>query len=283
VKVPPSRTRPDVLNIGMASLLKPGRIIHRPHGRKGNVRRLVLPGRGGSARDGERRRQGHPQSFVISDQLVIPPGCREVRHKLFETREEAEAALADRQKEVRDGKIFGVVAKPFGQVAADYPGLQASQAQADGRQGRGDPDQEARALLRRRDPRLRDYGPAHCRLRAEPGHRVHRQLKRPIAPATINRHLGVLRCLLRLAKKWGFCRDVPHIEMGREPDGRLRYLAGVTRPRGCRRPAGCPRTRTCTPSSPSRFTPACGRGRSSAWRGSVSTSPAACHWYRRGP
>src|SRR5258705_10735815 len=40
--------------------------------------------------------------------------------KLFETREEADAALADRQKEVRDGKIYGVVAKAFGQVAGDY-------------------------------------------------------------------------------------------------------------------------------------------------------------------
>lgn len=53
---------------------------------------------------------------------------------------------------------------------------------------------------------------------------IHPQLKRPITAATINRHLSVLRCLLRLAKKWGYVREVPTFEMGKEPEGRLRYL-----------------------------------------------------------
>ena len=53
---------------------------------------------------------------------------------------------------------------------------------------------------------------------------IHPRLGRPITASTINRHLAVLRCLLKLAKKWGHVRDVPTFEMGRQPQGRLRYL-----------------------------------------------------------
>jgi integrase len=144
--------------------------------------------------------------------------------------------MADRQKEVRDGKIFGVVAKPFGQVAADYLGCKRAKRKRT-------VDKDAEILTKRLVPFFGAETPA-CEITAQriadyERHRateVHRQLKRPIAPATINRHLGVLQCLLRLAKKWGFCRDVLHIEIGREPDGRLRYLG---RDEAARLPAAC--------------------------------------------
>jgi integrase len=45
-----------------------------------------------------------------------------------------------------------------------------------------------------------------------------------MSPSTINRDLAILRCLLRLAKRWGYVREVPRFELAKEPQGRLRYL-----------------------------------------------------------
>jgi integrase len=42
--------------------------------------------------------------------------------------------------------------------------------------------------------------------------------------ATVNRLFALLRRLLRLCKKWGHLRDVPHFEMAKEPPGRIRFL-----------------------------------------------------------
>ena len=33
--------------------------------------------------------------------------------------------------------------------------------------------------------------------------------------------------MLRLAKRWGYLRDVPEIEMAKEPEGRVRYLTAA--------------------------------------------------------
>src|SRR3989441_312785 len=76
-----------------------------------------------------------------------------------------------------------------------------------------------------------------------------KRLGRPVAPASVNRDLSVLRGLLRLAKRWrhldlgdlsevapslGLLRlakrwryltEVPEVEMAREPEGRLRFLS----------------------------------------------------------
>jgi integrase len=47
----------------------------------------------------------------------------------------------------------------------------------------------------------------------------------PIAPATLNRELAALRCLLRMAcNEWEVIPKVPHIRLEREAQGRLRYL-----------------------------------------------------------
>jgi integrase len=47
----------------------------------------------------------------------------------------------------------------------------------------------------------------------------------PIAPATLNRELAALRCLLRMAcNEWEIIAKVPHIRLEREAQGRLRYL-----------------------------------------------------------
>ena len=46
-----------------------------------------------------------------------------------------------------------------------------------------------------------------------------------VTPSTINRELAILRHLLRLAEEWGYIAKVPKIRLGREPEGRLRFLA----------------------------------------------------------
>ena len=49
---------------------------------------------------------------------------------------------------------------------------------------------------------------------------------KPIAPATLNRSLAALRCLLRLAaEEWGVLDKAPTIRLLREPKGRLCFLS----------------------------------------------------------
>jgi hypothetical protein len=51
------------------------------------------------------------------------------------------------------------------------------------------------------------------------------KLGRLVTPSTVNRELAILRHLLRLAEEWGYIAKVPKIRLGREPEGRLRFLA----------------------------------------------------------
>lgn len=144
--------------------------------------------------------------------------------KRFETKAEAEAALQGRQKELREGRITGVVPKTFGAVAEQYIAYKRGK----GKRSIGD---DIEILDKRllpffgRETKVSDISTtriaAYEALRAS---EMHPQLKRPVTPSTINRHLSILRSLLKLAKKWGYVRDVPEFEMGREPQGRLRYL-----------------------------------------------------------
>ena len=45
-----------------------------------------------------------------------------------------------------------------------------------------------------------------------------------LAAATLNRELALLRHLLRLVEEWGYIEKVPKIRLGKEPEGRLRFL-----------------------------------------------------------
>jgi integrase len=45
-----------------------------------------------------------------------------------------------------------------------------------------------------------------------------------VSAFTVCNELGVLRHMLRLAKRWGYIDQVPEIEMPKKPAGRLRYL-----------------------------------------------------------
>lgn len=50
------------------------------------------------------------------------------------------------------------------------------------------------------------------------------RLKRPVTPATVNRELALVRHLLRLAEEWGYIAKAPRVRLGKEPEGRLRFL-----------------------------------------------------------
>ena len=144
--------------------------------------------------------------------------------RMFETREECEAALQDRQKEIREGRIYGVVTRKFGQVVEEYLAYKRAK-------GKRSVEEDDEILNRKlvpffgadtkmvdiKDSRIADYERAKAV-------EINPRTERTLTTSTVNRHLSVLRCLLRLAKKWGYIREVPQIEMGKEPEGRLRYL-----------------------------------------------------------
>jgi integrase len=46
----------------------------------------------------------------------------------------------------------------------------------------------------------------------------------PLAAATLNREVALVRHMLRLAEEWGYLQKVPRIRLGKEPEGRLRFL-----------------------------------------------------------
>jgi integrase len=50
------------------------------------------------------------------------------------------------------------------------------------------------------------------------------RLGRPITAASINREKATLRHMLRLAEEWGYIDRAPRIRMGKESQGRLRFL-----------------------------------------------------------
>lgn len=156
-------------------------------------------------------------------EYTIQVGGRQER-KRFESRAEAEAALQDRQRELREGRITGIISKSFGDVAEQYVSYKRGK-------GKRSVAEDIEILDTRllpffgRETKVADITAARiAEYEARRASEICPRLKRPITPSTINRHLAVLRCLLKLAKKWGHVRDVPVFEMGREPQGRLRYL-----------------------------------------------------------
>jgi len=46
----------------------------------------------------------------------------------------------------------------------------------------------------------------------------------PLTPASINRPLALLRCLLRLAHEWGVLKTIPSVKLETEPEGRIAWL-----------------------------------------------------------
>lgn len=142
--------------------------------------------------------------------------------RVFATKEEAEAALQDRQREIREGRIQGVTPKPLEEAVEEYLSYKAGKGKRTVAKDR----ERLTAMLAffGRETKTTDLTAARIaqyeRARATaPGH-----LGRPVKPATINRALSILRCAMRLWRAWGYVREVPRFELAREERGRLRYL-----------------------------------------------------------
>ena len=148
---------------------------------------------------------------------------RQVR-KRFETYEEADAWSDERKAEIREGRVGTVTDKPLGVVVDRYLEFKAVKGKRSLRRGE--------EILRKRivpffgastslakitAQRIAEYERAQAAA-------VFKQLKRPVSPSTINRHLAILRHLLTLAHEWGYVRVVPRIRLSREPEGRKRFL-----------------------------------------------------------
>ena len=100
--------------------------------------------------------------------------------------------------------------------------------------------------------------------------------ERPITPATLNRELAALRHLFRLAvDEWDVLDQAPRIRLEREPEGRIAWLETDEQAALSRRVRASPQNPHLAASCSWPSKPACGRPRSSARRGSASTSPAA--------
>ena len=150
---------------------------------------------------------------------------RKQQRKMFGTRDEAEAWIEERQREKRDRLVFGsVTPKTLTAVAAEYLAYKASKGKRT--------VEEQRALLEHQ--LIPFFGPDMlvseitadriAKYEQKKATAEHPRLGRPVVAATINRHLSLLRCVLRRAKKLGHLRVVPDFELAKEPEGRLRYL-----------------------------------------------------------
>ena len=139
------------------------------------------------------------------------------------TREQAEAELAARLLD-RDTPPASVPSAPraFAAVAQEYLEYKRGKGK---RSLRDDED---------RLKRLTAFFGADTPLGEITAHRIaqydrdrvtHQSCRKTlISPSTVNRELALLRHLLRLAEEWGYIEKTPRIRLGREPQGRLRFL-----------------------------------------------------------
>jgi integrase len=168
---------------------------------------------------GERR-----EKFEASLMVTRADGKRVQERKIFAANEQANEWLAERQQEIREG----VAARSAPITLSEAVDRVIATARARGNRSAAQMEQ----LWKRQ---LLPYFGGKTRvtqITAEMIRRYesdilaqpHPRLRLAITISTVNRHKSVIRRLLRLAKVWGYIRDVPHIEMGREPDHRNRYL-----------------------------------------------------------
>jgi integrase len=138
------------------------------------------------------------------------------------TRDDAQNALAARLLE-RDTPPAPATPKTLAQVATEYLDYKRGKGKRSIRQ-----DEQILAKLKARlgaDTAIVEL--TAQRIAQYERDRVVEKSKlgRLVTPSTINRELAILRHLLRLAEEWGYIAKVPKIRLGREPEGRLRFLA----------------------------------------------------------
>lgn len=139
------------------------------------------------------------------------------------TEDDAQTALAEALLGREVPKTAAIApGKPFGQVVDEYLAYKDSK----GKRSLDDDRERGRRLLdklgaatpvREITPRpVAEYGTARLG-------EVSR-LGRTLAPSTVNRELSLIRCMLRLARRWEYIDRVPDFELSREHH-RLRYFS----------------------------------------------------------
>jgi len=144
--------------------------------------------------------------------------------KLFDRHEEAATYLGERQRDIREG----VAARSAPITLGEAVDKVVSTLRARGNRTANETARLWKAQL------LPYFGTATKvtqitseairRYEADVLTKPHPRLRRSITISTANRHKAAIRRLLRLCRAWGYIREVPHFEMGREPDHRTRYL-----------------------------------------------------------
>jgi integrase len=174
---------------------------------------------------------GGKRRVKYSYSIQIAPDKQERR--FFEDEQTAIAELAQRQREISEGRSDRIVLLSLTEAVEKYipfaegRGVRTAKAQAATLRKRIVPwfgattqvNQIGAESIRRWEQHLVSEN-----LDKEDGEKLDEDTGRTRAAATVNRNLALLRRLLRLCKRWGHLRDVPTFEMLREPPGRLRFL-----------------------------------------------------------
>ncbi len=141
------------------------------------------------------------------------------------TEADALEALAKRQREVGAGQLERVE-RTLGEVAEEYLRYKADH----GKRSLADDTRIVRARLlpafgaglpirRLTAAAVAQYEKARMAMTTARG-------GRKVSAYTVANELGVLRHLLRLARRWGYVETVPEIVLPKRPRGRLRFLDG---------------------------------------------------------
>jgi len=146
------------------------------------------------------------------------------RRKVLPTREEAETWIVGMKRELIEWAVAAVIPKTFGEATYEYLAYKEVKGKKTVSDDRAILEHHLVPFFGSTTPVTQITAREIARFEQKRATELHKRLGRPVTVATINRQLAVLRSLLRLAKKWGYVREVPHFEMGREPEGRLRYL-----------------------------------------------------------
>jgi integrase len=165
---------------------------------------------------------GHRVKRVAYGYSLVVDGKQVRKYDASWSRQDALEALAKRTLE-REAPTPPPAPKTFAAVADEY---------LEYKRGKGKRSVDGDALMLKR---LRAWFGADTPVADLTAHRISQyerarvaetsRLGRPVSPATVNRELALMRHLLRLARRWGYVKEAPEIELAREPEGRLRFLS----------------------------------------------------------
>jgi integrase len=142
-------------------------------------------------------------------------GRRERRFSETWTKDDARAALVERQREIAAGTISRPEHRTLGQLRDEYLAYKLGKKRS--------LDEDERILATRLLPAFGLTLPVR-QLTAPMIAHYEKRRSGQVSAFTVANELAVLRHMLNLGRKWGYLVAVPDIELPKKPDGRLRYL-----------------------------------------------------------